>query len=426
MGTLSYSFETLPTLDVDRVPAFAPPGFSVLADDVRLRREVHQLAVRVAHAGAAGRTLSYLGLRHRRTDLEIDDDLLYRDGFGVTEVDTTSHLDLASDVTLAVAGVDTRLGPRLFGRIETAVGEGDYLALVKVVALDPFRRGVRPEVDADEEALLERGRVIAAAIAPRLAAVESSFLARRRALTAVAGPGGEPAYLLREVLDLVASTLRDLLAVLADYPELEPLGDWVRNRLRAGRADLVAERAATTGAAPAAGGVVLLAAIGPLPRVMTAAASPLAAATLPKARADPVLDERVRPAVAAPRRLADERRLQIQLTFRIERPRAGEAALPERGTSLVVCPRYQFRDRGGGDWRCYGTRGKRLPAGGSGVVWVGDYSYLVLAERDTRTLLACDAERLGPAAPCPLDLVADYCRVLECGSAACSQQDCVR
>ena len=118
----SYFFQRLPSLTVDRSPHFALPGFDVLDDEVRLGRDAQEASTRVGYGFPGSRVVSYLGVRHRWNDVKIDDHLQYRDPFQQVETTLACRTQLKSQVTLALAGIEARLGPRLFGRLETSVG----------------------------------------------------------------------------------------------------------------------------------------------------------------------------------------------------------------------------------------------------------------------------------------------------------------
>lgn len=128
----SYRFQRLPSLTVDRSPPFGPAGFNVLEDEVRLGREVQEASARAGYSFSGNQVVSYLGVSHRWTDVEIEDHLRYRDPFGEVETTLDSLTRLDSETTLALAGVEARLGPRLFSRMETSVGDGDWGVLFRV------------------------------------------------------------------------------------------------------------------------------------------------------------------------------------------------------------------------------------------------------------------------------------------------------
>ncbi len=204
-ASASYFFQKLTSEGVDRSPAFRLPGFTLLEDEVRLSREVHEAATRVGYLLPGGRTFAYTGVRHRRTDLEIRDRLRYRDPPGATETALSSRTRLESEVTLAVAGIETRLRPRLFGHLETGVAEGDWAAVLGVVYLYGGRsaeaRATAAKAERQERLDTETRRrlqTIAGGIAPRLSEIEVEFLAGRRSLPVVEGPDGQPAYLVRD------------------------------------------------------------------------------------------------------------------------------------------------------------------------------------------------------------------------------------
>jgi hypothetical protein len=140
----SYLFQRLPSLTVDRSPRFALPGFEVLDDEVRLGRDVQEASMRAGYGFPGSPVVSYLGVRHRWNDVKIEDHLRYRDPFQEVETALASRTQLKSEVTLALAGVEARLGPRLFGRLEASAGGGDRGALLRVVYLGRNREQPPP------------------------------------------------------------------------------------------------------------------------------------------------------------------------------------------------------------------------------------------------------------------------------------------
>jgi hypothetical protein len=130
----SYFFQKIPSMTIDRSPAFAPAGFEVLEDRVRLGRDVHAVSARAGYGSPGSPAVFYVGALHRWNDVTIDDRLRYRDPFR-TETALSSRTRLESEVTLALAGVEARLGPRLFGRLEASVGDGDRGGLLRLVYL---------------------------------------------------------------------------------------------------------------------------------------------------------------------------------------------------------------------------------------------------------------------------------------------------
>ena len=77
----SYFFQKIPSVTVDRSPAFRPDRFEILEDRVQLERDVHAVATRVGYGFSGNRAVSYVGALHRWNDVRIDDRLRYRDPF---------------------------------------------------------------------------------------------------------------------------------------------------------------------------------------------------------------------------------------------------------------------------------------------------------------------------------------------------------
>ena len=217
----SYRFQTLPSLSVDRSPAFAPPGFAVLDDDVRLAREVQEISTRVGYSFPGNRIASYLGVRYRWTDLEVEDDLRYRDPLGRTETSLSSQTDLESEVTQALAGVEAHLGGSFYGRIETGISDEDHGAWMQVVYLP---RGRDDESKIDEDA-----------IADQIRQLRDEFVQAFDALP-------EPVEIM--AVEALLRRFEERLLALLPFPKLAAMQDWVRHRFRQAR-DLLVTRTAT-------------------------------------------------------------------------------------------------------------------------------------------------------------------------------------
>lgn len=134
----SYRFEKLPSFDVDRSPRFALEGFSVTGDRARLGRDVHEVSSLLGYAPADSRVTSFVGVQHRWTDLDIDDRLAYRNAFSNDRLSSRTRLE--SEATLAVARLDVDFGSQWSGRLESAVGDGDWSAWLGI-AFQPSSRG---------------------------------------------------------------------------------------------------------------------------------------------------------------------------------------------------------------------------------------------------------------------------------------------
>ncbi|HYX23965.1 MAG TPA: hypothetical protein VFC23_07410 [Thermoanaerobaculia bacterium] len=403
----SYFFQRLPSLTVDRSPHFALPGFDVLDDEVRLGRDIQEASTRVGYGFPGSRVVSYLGVRHRWNDVKIDDRLQYRDPFQQVETTLASRTQLKSEVTLALAGIEARLGPRLFGRLETSVGGGDRGVLLRMVYLGP---PPPPRPDDNANAKVEkRGKEIAEEIAPSLSEIEASFLAGWKSLKVLEGPDGQPAYLSRELEDLLKKTERDIFRVLGRFPELEALRDWVHDEFNTVRVDLgltagitVARRAARPGHAAFAILIPRLAFSPPPNRFQLAQ-------TTEKTTNKGKTDAEVADEVNKGRSMGRSGPLTMKLIFRIPSSWIKEA-------KLEIFPRYH-RDSHS---PCYAGLS---PNGEPTSVYWGKYVFDVKGGQRDRSCKPGDPDTV---VICPLDLVLKTCQVLRCGDNECHQEECPR
>lgn len=236
-----YRFSTL-SLEADRSPRFAEPGFDVLRDEVRLSQELHEISTRLGYVSANNRFAYHLGLRGRWTGVEIEDELRLASDRVHQETTLSSRTNLDSYALQGVAGMDARLARSLFGRAEVAVGSGDEAVQLKLVYLRPaipggvsihFRSRQRSGAEGSKAQMAENERLlrsIAAALAPQIGLIVQEFRAGWRNLEVVQGPGGAPAYRSAEVDKLLRSTDDDLARTLDQYSELVPLAEWMRDR----------------------------------------------------------------------------------------------------------------------------------------------------------------------------------------------------
>jgi len=214
----SYRFQRLPSLTVDRSPSFGPQDFEILKDEVRLSRDAQEVSARVGYGFSGNRVVSYLGVSRLKNDVEIEDHLRYLDPFGEVETDLLSRTRLESEVTLALAGVEARLGPRLFSRMETSVGERDWGVLFRVVYF-PSRATTGPDFPS---------------IAAQLRAIRKELVESVNDLPEIV-----ELAVVNALLDRIE---RKLLAVLP-FPELAALQDSVREQFRKAREVLARETA---------------------------------------------------------------------------------------------------------------------------------------------------------------------------------------
>jgi len=95
-------------------------------------------------------------------------------------------------------------------------------------------------------------KVLAGALALQVGEVQARFAKNRRALRAVKGPGGKPAYLRQELVGLITRTSEDLdQAIEKVQPSgTEPLRAWTADELGRLQGELVAPPAQKTAALP--------------------------------------------------------------------------------------------------------------------------------------------------------------------------------
>lgn len=394
-----YRFLAFLRSTLDRLQHFEQPGFRVLKDEVRLSRRIHEASLRIGYVFPGNRIAAHAGLLRRDTRVDVDDTLRFASEAVGEETSLVSHTRFASLTTQKLAGLDAHLGGPLFARVEATFGDGDRTALLKMVYLWNYRppRPALPPPDDDE-------RRIAAAIAPGLARIAADFVAGRKALTVVAGPGGLPAYRASEVDDLLTRTERDILAVLKPYAELEALGDWVQDRFAKVRQELGLQpspgRAARSSGSPA--GPVLLAALGTHRDALQPASGPLS-----EQPADPRLVDHIQSTIETLRRVP----LKMGLSFVNELGIGIKAA-------LVIYPRYTPPPDSPGP---FSPALQRLAPGGYRPVWRGSYAYVVTGP--TRPAPACNvAKPVGGLGDCPLDLVERDFFVLGCNPNQCSER----
>ncbi len=206
----SYRFQRLPSLTVDRSPPFGPSGFNVLEDEVQLSREVQEASARAGYSFSGNQVVSYIGVSHRWTDVEIEDHLRYRDPFGEVETTLDSLTRLDSETTLALAGIEARLGPRLFSRMETSVGDGDWGVLFRMSYL-LTREPTPPKNQHYSE------------IAARIREIRAEYVKAVDSLPEVVE--------LAVIYALLNRTEKELLDALP-FPEFAALHDSVRDRFR--------------------------------------------------------------------------------------------------------------------------------------------------------------------------------------------------
>jgi hypothetical protein len=402
----SVRWQKVPSLTMDRSPAFqlegfealgdgvqmSRQGFEVIGDDVSLSQEVEEITLRTGYR-VSGNTESDLGVRHRRTEVEIEDALGYLDPLGESETRLSSHTDFASNATYVVAGIETWLSDRFHGRAETAVGEEDWMVRASIRYFWP-----RPTVrDGDEDSpeAQQRAIGIAKALAPGLAALEAAFLAGWRALTVVIGPDGEPAYVARELESLLARTERALVTALARYDELEALRDWVQDEFQELETELDLKRPGSVSRQVRIDSAGL-----PMFALSRSSLAMSVEPTVNRASADSAIAgsyQKGKGVAQGP--------LRMRLVF----------DTPLRGAvSLVIHPRYNAS--------LTSPLRKRLEPGADLPIWIGSYSWRL--ERRGVAIRHCDGRIAAPTPRCPLSVTEYACMKLDCNDTRCKPEAC--
>lgn len=175
-ASAGYQVQDMPSFDADRKPRLADNDLS--NDHVRIRRQVRDASFRVGYGVPGARMIPYTGVRRRSTDLDIEDELDFRgpgpDGT-TEETRLRTRTKIKGDATLAVAGLDVKFGGGFFGRAETAIGDGDWVVMVRVVYLMSAKPTWPPPKPPEE---LKRAHELAVEIAPALATLKAKLLGR--------------------------------------------------------------------------------------------------------------------------------------------------------------------------------------------------------------------------------------------------------
>ncbi len=145
----SYWFRTLSSIDVGRaVPiggpkpigevnlglgsrelaARAAADLEILFDKVALSRETHEVSVRTGYAESTGKWYyaPYTGVLFRWTDIEIEDEIRFREPSIGLETTQETMTRFESETVQGIVGFEARLSESFFGRAESYFGEGDY------------------------------------------------------------------------------------------------------------------------------------------------------------------------------------------------------------------------------------------------------------------------------------------------------------
>jgi hypothetical protein len=134
-AAVGYRHRQLTGLDLERVPGFTDPGFQLRRDRASLERESRFLELRLGYTLPGGRVTPWLGLRDRRSELEVESELELAATTVelITVLESTSRFE--SEAREWLAGVDARLSDTFYARGEAAFGTGESTVAVKLVYL---------------------------------------------------------------------------------------------------------------------------------------------------------------------------------------------------------------------------------------------------------------------------------------------------
>jgi hypothetical protein len=409
-----YRFHSLPSIDADRSQPFFSQGARVLSDETRLSRETHDVFSHVGYKFSEA-LRSYTGVRYRRANVEIEDDLRFADTL-LRETTLSSRTKLDGSATEAIIGVEVRRGS-FMGRTEVNFNSKDYSVLATVVyagSLSGEEPGMHQDGIKEDPGNAEMERrlsAIADAIAPKLASIEARFLSDWETLTKVDGSDGQPAYLAREVRLRLDQTEQALVDVLKEYSELEALVDWVKDEFRRIRVNLKIENQ-----------------IGMLAQLRAGAVTAVGIFSGREPSLHPFLSS------SKPRHAQARERTLDQRAANAERERIKEAIqkLGELQVILIFKPDFEEdkRQLQQLQLRLF-PRGKRSEEGKSYapntrvVMTIGSYSWEIKRFKKQPSEINCDGNKGGPAAECPLDIIDRFCVKLKCGQYSCQPEDCL-
>lgn len=377
---VSYRYRSLPSFDVNLSPVFAEPGFEVLRQETSLSQEVHEVSTRVGYVVPNNRIAYYTGIRTRWTDVKVEDELRVVAG-QQREMDLSTRTTLGSETVQAVAGMDARLAGSLFGNLEVAAGDGDEQVLLKVIFV-PLRHSDHT-TDAHQHEKIERFIGIAGFLIPQLARILAEFRGDWDKLPEIQGPDGEPTYPPAAVDELLLRNETRLLDLLGQYPELEPLADWVRDRFREARVDLDLKP----------------------PKV--ASLSFQLAPTRPAARSKARTDEKIEDILEPLEKIVREGKFWTRFIFK--------ASLGP-GHQIAVYPKYK--------WDVPDFMTTLGPGGDEDFVY-GDYSFKIYHLEKGTTFRLCNArsKELGEhGSPCPLEFMNRPRFILRCSATDCTSK----
>jgi hypothetical protein len=237
----SYWYRFIPSLDVDRPLGFFPE-FDTAFDSLSLRREAHEVSARVGYGASSGarRFVPFTGVLYRKAKLELEDEVRFLEPSIGLETTLESFSQFRSETVQGLVGVDLQLSRSIFGRFETAFGDGDLGVSLQVLW------GKRTKLTHEKTSKIAKRREhraskrserysrkverrfdkLAPALLLRIRAVEAEFQQARKDLEKVAGSGGVVGYRIVDVRVLLSKTTADLSEVLSN-PALEPMRDAV-------------------------------------------------------------------------------------------------------------------------------------------------------------------------------------------------------
>ena len=244
-----------------------------------------------------------------------------------------------------------------------------------------------------------------------IAIASSPSKAPPKKLPVVKGPDGQPAYLVRELEELLGQTEKDILNVLNKYTELGALVDWVRDEFRrAGSLGGLETGTSLTGVSAAGTPVIetIIAGLG-LPLL------PPSGEDLRRAQAGrtSIKSEGEKRLVHVDEEIigqldeAAQNGLSVHLTLMIDKKSLEEDASLEYASLDIF---YRLNP---------GVGAGLSPNGGSDL-GVGSYSWNLYINHQKTLKLHCDANLRGPDTDCPVKLIGRRrCFILTCSSNNC-------
>lgn len=222
----SYWYRFIPSLDVDR-PLGLFPDFDAAFDSLSLTREAHEISSRVGYAVSAGsrRYVPFTGVLYKKTKLEFEDEVSFLEPSIGLETTLESFSRFESETVQALAGFDVQLSKSVFGRLETAFGEGDYGVSFQI----SWSKGPRPRFPKFPERGKKQTRVINDILA-QLSQLRRDFLAEWDGLSVITGADGSPVYSTLEVRSLL-ERYRDRFLEILNYRQLAAMQSYVAEEI---------------------------------------------------------------------------------------------------------------------------------------------------------------------------------------------------